>query len=139
MGLIKILVSQTPWDSSLVLARKIFFIYWLIFWYTNNTITKFQKQDPWILGSHPIELINDISSIMELKPACVDGSTSRLCIKPTFSIASCVALFYLIHLYVKDGSMKNNETTNWITSGLPTKSYQPLYPYANGEINHGGK
>lgn len=48
---------------------------------------------------------------MVLKATHANGSTSLLCIKPTFSTASCVTLSYLICPYVKDGSMKNNETT----------------------------
>lgn len=113
MGLIKILVSETPWHSSLVHARKFFCVYWLIFWFTNNnnTITKFQKQDPWILGFSPIELINSFfcngaQSYTHMQVAQIPCFVSN----PHLALLP-VCLSYLICPYVKDGSMKNNETT----------------------------
>lgn len=106
MGLIKILVSETPWHSSLVHAGN--FLNWLIFWFANNkTITKFENK---VLECRHLSRRADKLHLFHngTQAAREDGPTPMRCI---VHIASWVALFYFMHPYVKDVSMKNNETT----------------------------
>lgn len=99
-------VSETPWHSSLVHAGNL--LNWLIFWFANNkTITKFENK---ILEcrrlshkANKLHLFRDGT-----QAAHVDGPTP---LRFMVRIASYVALFYFTHPYVKDVSMKNNETT----------------------------
>ena len=123
-----------------LLGNFFLFINFLRHTHTWNTITKFQK----------IRFLN-----FRLLPYRANKTTfllywnwklhmwmvqkSLLSIKPTFSIPSYVALSDLIHSYVKDGSMKTEWNYHQQSSPGCRQSYQPLYPHADGEINHDRK